>query len=368
MQVTPVLARVERRDRELRTPGEIISGVDRIAVVRNDRLGDFILTLPAIDALRRAYPAAEISLLVAPWIVPLGECVEGVNRVVDAPADAGVLRTTIESLRPDLVVCVSRGAAPAIAALRAGVPHRVGTGFRYYSPLFSRRVAERRRTSGRHELEYALSFAHRVGAPAESARFPLCSGPGEREEIATWLADHEVGEDFVLVHPGSGGSCPRWPLERYIDLAVRLAGDGRSVIFTVGPADDDVLAAADEGRPAIRGIPFFSGSLPRVSEIARRASLVVSNSTALVHLAAAHGTAALALHAPWTSCGVSRWGPYEDRGWGIVAEAPGARDWTRSERGRRAPALMAGISLEVVHRCVEAILAGEQPEGKWGHS
>ena len=123
-----------------------------------------------------------------------------------------------------------------------------------------------------------------------------------------------------------------------------------------------MLAAADEGSAAIRGVPFFRGSLPEVSELARRATLVVSNSTALVHLAAAHGSAALALHAPWTSCGVSRWGPYVERGWGIIAEAPGARDWSRSERRRLAPTLMAGIPLNVVHRCVEAILRGERPE------
>jgi ADP-heptose:LPS heptosyltransferase len=362
MQVTPVLARVERRDRESRTPGEVIPGISRIAVVRNDRLGDFILTLPAVDAMRRAYPEAEISMLVAPWIVPLGECVEGVNRVVDAPADVGILRAKLEDLAPDLVVCVSRGAAPAIAAFRAGIPHRVGTGFRYYSPLFTRRVSERRRTRGRHELEYALSFAHRVGARAAPASFPLRSDAAARGAIEKWLADREVGEKFVLIHPGSGGSCPRWPLESYLDLAVRLAGDGRPVVFTVGPADDEVLAVADEGPDSIRGIPFFRGSLPNVSEIASRASIVVSNSTSLVHLAAAHGTAALALHAPWTSCGVSRWGPYVDRGWGIVAEAPGARDWSRSERRKLARSLMAGIPLAVVHRCVESILAGERPE------
>jgi len=362
MQVTPVLARVERRDQELRTPGEVIPGVDRIAVVRLDRLGDFILTLPAIDALRQVYPAAEVSLLLAPWIGPLGACVEGVNRVVEAQSDAGVLRTTLMGLEPDLVVCISRGAAPAIAAVRAGVPHRVGTGYRYYSPLFTRRVDERRRASGRHELEYALSFAHRVGAPAVRARFPLRSDEGSQAEIGAWLTDCDVGRDFVLIHPGSGGSCPRWPLERYIDLAVRLAGDGCPVLFTVGPADADVLAVADQEQGSIRGVPFFSGSLPHVSEVARRASLVVSNSTALVHLAAAHGTPALALHAPWTSCSVSRWGPYVDRGWGLVAESPGAREWSRRERRRLAPELMAGIPLDVVQRCVEAILAGATPE------
>jgi len=362
MQVTPVLARVERRDEEVRTPGEVFSGVDRIAVIRHDRLGDFILTLPAIDALRRAYPQAELALIVAPWIRPLAACVEGVDRVVEAEADAGILRSTLADLRPDLVVCISRGAAPAIAALRAGVRHRIGTGFRYYSPLFTRRVDERRRASGRHELEYALSFAHRAGAQAGRARFRLRSEATAQAETTEWLEARDIGESFVLVHPGSGGSCPRWPLERYIELAVRLAGDGHRVLFTVGPSDDEVLEASDEGSATLRGIPFFRGSLPRVSEIGRRASLVVSNSTAPIHLAAAHGTPALALHAPWASCGVSRWGPYLERGWGLVADAPGAREWSRHERQRRASELMAGIPLSVVHRCVQAILGGESPE------
>ena len=56
-----------------------------------------------------------------------------------------------------------------------------------------------------------------------------------------------------------------------VELAVRLVTDGHRVLFTVGPFDDDVLGALDKDSAAVRGIPFFRGSLPHVSEIARRA-------------------------------------------------------------------------------------------------
>jgi ADP-heptose:LPS heptosyltransferase len=361
VQVSPRLEQVTRRADEVRTPGDLIPGVERLAVVRHDRLGDFVLTLPAIDALRRTYSAARLALVVAPWIRPLAERVEGVDRVLETGPDSGGLGERLASFRADLIVCISRGAPFALTAARGGVRHRVGTGFRFYSPLFTRRVDERRRASGRHELEYALSYAHRVGATAGPARFPLGLDPAADEKVRTWLAAHEIGDRFVVIHPGSGGSCPRWPLEHFRTLVERLLTERVDLVLSVGPSDEEVADAVSTGATRVGRLPVFTGPLSEIQALTKRAALVVSNSTGPIHLAAAQATPSLAIHAPWSSCGVSRWGPYDERGWGLVADAPGAAEWTRTERRRNAGALMAGLSPELVQRCTHAILEGRTP-------
>ena len=95
-------------------------------------------------------------------------------------------------------------------------------------------------------------------------------------------------------------------------------------------------------------LPLFGGDLPTLAALLRRAALVVSGSTGPVHLASALRTPTLAIQAPWAACGVTRWGPYSDNGWGLVAEHPRAPGWSRRERARHGAALMAAVSPEVV--------------------
>jgi ADP-heptose:LPS heptosyltransferase len=356
MEVTTRIVQVTRRAEEVRTPGETIPGIRRLLVVRDDRLGDLLLTLPAIDALRRTYPDAEFGLVVAAAHGEVCELLACVDRIFPVERGSGPMLAAIRAFDPQLLVSISRGPQTAVAAARVGTPHRIGTGYRYFSPLFTRRVNERRRLGERHELEYALSFAHRAGARAGVARFPIEIAPPTLERVAQWLVAAQLTEAFVVVHPGTGGSCPVWPIRHYVELVSRLRERGVGVVVTVGPDDDSVAAAFEHGSPAARETPRFRHSSAMLGGLTGRAALVVSNSTAPVHLAAAQGTPTLALHAPWPSCGATRWGPYGTNGWVLEADAAGAARWNRRERLQRAAALMAGIPPEQVLRHVISLL------------
>ena len=356
MQVTARLEQVVRRAEEVRTPGPAWSDVRRLVVVRDDRLGDLLLSLPAVAALREAYPDARLGLMVASGAADLARLVPDVDEVLVSAASGPERQACLAAFRADLVVCIARGAAGAWAAWRSGVHHRVGVGRRIFSPLFERRVDERRRGGQRHEVEYALSFAHRAGAAPAAARFPLRLPEDDGLDGTGGAPDGR----FVVLHPGSGGSCPRWPVPHYLRLASLLQAEGVPVVLSLGPADDDVAAAATAD-DAARRAPRFRGALPGLAGLLSRAAVVVSNSTGPLHLAAALGTATLAFHAPWPTCGVSRWGPYAENGWGLVADHPGAERWSRRERAARAEALMAGIAPGVVLSCVTQLLDGRAP-------
>jgi ADP-heptose:LPS heptosyltransferase len=353
-EVRPVLCQVDRRAEEVRTPGRPVPGVRRVAIARHDRLGDLVLTLPTIDALRRAYPSAEVALLVSTAARPLAERVPGVDRVHAIGPGSRGLTGWLRQFRPDLAVCVSRSPGPAWAAWRAGVPCRVGTGRRWWSVLFDRRVDERRRAGERHEVEYALSFAHRAGAPPDAPRFPLSIEAAAGARVDAWLRAHGVGAGFVLLVPGSGGSCPRWPARNHVALAERLRSSGVPLVLNTPPCD-----AIDRG--AFTGVAAFDGDVADLVALVDRAALVIGSSTAPVHVAAARGTPALAIHAPWSSCGVRRWGPYHERGWAIVAECDAARRWGPGERRRRGGDLLAAVGPDVVFRAARAILDGAPP-------
>ena len=90
--------------------------------------------------------------------------------------------------------------------------------------------------------------------------------------------------------------------------------------------------------------------------------LAVSNSTGPIPLAGGLGRPALAIHAPWKSCGVERWGPYRSNGWALVVDAPGARRWTRRRRRRSAAWLMDLLPVDTVYRAVHSMCATGQPQ------
>lgn len=363
MQIRPRLVQVARRPLEVRTPGPRLAGVRRVLVVRHDRLGDVVVTLPAVAALRSAYPAAHLALLVQARTAPLVRMAAGIDEVLEIPAGRGALVARIRSARPDLIVCVSRGASIAWAASRARIRHRVGAGYRYYSRLFGRRVAERRRAGGRHEVEYALSFAHRAGAPPESARFPLTIPEGASRATREWLQAHGIRhEGFVVIHPGTGGSCPSWPVEHWLTLASLLREGGFEVVVSVGPQDAAVAAALDAAAEGVRSLPRFDLPIPELAALTARAGLFASNSTGPLHLAAALGTTAFGVYPPWTTCGAERWGPYAENGWALAVEADAALDWSRRERRRRGLALMRELRPELAARCLVDLLEG-RPAG-----
>ena len=362
MQVRPRLLQVEQRAEEVRTPGEPFPAVQRLIVVRDDRLGDLVVSLPAVDALRRTYPRARVALMVQPTLVPLARMVRAVDEVLSAHSDPGRLGHAIETFDADLIVCISRGAAMPRAAARAGVKLRVGTGYRIYSPIFTRAVGERRRSGGRHEVEYALSFAHRSGAAAAPASFPLSVPDSAAVSAADWLCSRGVDDPFAVLHPGSGGSCPRWPADCFLQLARELVGAGLNVVLSIGPEDGWCEALLEESPPDVRTLPRFTGGLETLPALLSRATVLVSSSTGPLHLAAALGTATLGLYTPWPTCGVTRWGPYARNGWALAAECEEARYWSRGERRRRGGELLGGIRPDLVARCAMTLSTGHAPQ------
>lgn len=363
-QARPTLVQVDRRPAEVRTPGEPFPDVRRLVVVRNDRLGDLVLTVPSIVALRGAYPGAWLGVVVKANAAPLASRIRGVDEVVVDAGSADDLTARIRSFAPDLAVSIAPGGRAAFCAWRARVPHRVGPGFRLYSPLFERTVDEHRSRGLRHEVELSLSYAHRAGAPAGAAEFPIEPPEEARETARSWRAEHAIGDRFVVLHPGSGGSCPGWPAGHFAKLGELLLGEGVSVVFSVGPSDEVAARVLDAAPRGVKRAPRFAGDLPSLAALLQDASVVVGSSTGPIHLAAALGTATIALHAPWATCGAARWGPYAPNGWAIVAELEEAESWSRAERATLGAELLAAIPPAKVLSAALSLLDGRPPRAE----
>ncbi len=263
-------------------------------VFRGGALGDFILTLPVFQALRRAWPRAEIVLAGIPRIAELARAAGLVDQVLDIEsarfAGYHVADTPLPSEESDflrsfdrvisflhdpegvLQTTLERGGARRVLA----VPPRVGAG--HAADHFLSAVAGPGTGAGRAVPRLELPKPLRAAGRARLNALGL-SGP------------------VIVLHPGSGSLGKNWPLASFQNLAerIRSAGLGR-VLWTAGEADAAIirgLEAAGAGRRLLK-----DAALPEIAAVLSLCRGYVGNDSGVTHLAAAVGTPVLALFGP----------------------------------------------------------------------
>ena len=341
----------------------------KILVVRTDRLGDVILTLPLLPLIHACHPGARVAMLLSRYT---GEIVEGhphadvllwYDDVSRRPVPFWQMVQLIRQEHFDAVILVHPTLRLAWIMRLAGIPLRVGTGYRYYSVLFNRRVYEHRKDARRHELEYNLQLLAQIGCvPPEKLEHPefgirIPSEAGRK--VLELKKSFGVGLErpVVIVHPGSGGSAREWPLESFARLAENLQlRKNVDIIVTGTPGEEERVRECIKlaGGRAVS----FAGllGLKELAALIKSASLFVSNSTGPLHLAVAVGTPVLGFYPQITAMSAQRWGPYGGASRVLVPDKP-ADCADCVENGGRSCACMASLSVEKAYESASALLA-----------
>ncbi len=274
----------------------------RFLVLRGGAIGDFVLTLPVLQALRAQWPEAHIEVVGYPHIAELARAggwadrVESLDRAHFArfyswrPALGDALIQYVRSF--DLVVSFLHDPD--------GVVRRnlESTGVRqvlYRSPVDPRIHATDHLLKVLETLAiYAAGAAPRLSLPPEAV------AAGRRR-----LAGAGAAPDFALaIHPGSGSPKKNWPAERFGDLARRARADGFSPFFVFGEADE---ATAERLRACAPDVPRIESlELMETAAALAAARAFVGNDSGIAHLAAALGLASIVLFGPTDP---DIWGP-----------------------------------------------------------
>lgn len=294
-----------------------------ILIVRTDRLGDLILTLPLAAAIRKKYPAARITFLVRKYSSPLLQNHPYIDEVLllheeEGNIPVGLNKKMLAEKNFDCAVAVSPDFKIALVLFLAGIPVRIGTGYRWYSFLFSEKVFEHRKTAEKHEAEYNYALLRHIGITEpftqSNAVYGLKADSAALKSVSGILqSEAEVfPEKFVIIHPGSGGSAVDLPLAKFKELAIYLAEKGNNHIILTGSEKELNLCAELE----IKGKTTNLAGKLSVSELTALISmsrLFISNSTGPLHIAAAVGIPAVGFFPKILVCSPQRWRPYTEK-------------------------------------------------------
>lgn len=341
----------------LSTPAQAIR---RLLIIRNDRLGDLMLTLPAIAAARRALPGATITLLAGPLAAPILAGHPDIDELlIDDPHDgAWRLGRRMRGLFADAGLAINYSRRACSAMWLARIPRRIAWGYKLTGCLAANgRVWLHRSRPPIHEADFALAFIRALGIEIPR-QVPLTHLPIQSEARATVRAriQRELGGEgpLVIVHPGGRGSAYYWPEENFTQLIRLLAPRMRLILTGTRPERpllSRLLEAAASGRERISA--WDDLELPQLAAAIAECRCVVAGGTGPLHVAAAVGTPVVGLYSAHPAQAPAKWGPL---GAGhIVLQAPLAAGEDPHIPAERAAAHMARISVDQVLAAVNVL-------------
>ncbi len=338
-----------------------------ILVIRTDKLGDVVLTLPVLASLKKRFPQARLTMLLQSYTAEIVEGNPYVDQILYYDREGqqrpfGELLSAVRSAAFDACIITRSTFRVALLSALSGIPMRIGTGYRWYSFLYNRRVYEHRKTGEKHEVEYNLGLLRALGIEPsrEEVEFGVAV-PAEVEQRIGKLRN-ELGirdsDTVVVLHPGSSGSARDWGPGRFRELAMRLCSQsGRKVIVTGGKGEEALVQQVSPQRTT-NCIPLANQlSLKELTALIRSSGLFIANSTGPIHVAAAVGTPVIGLYPNVTVASPQRWGPYTTKKRVFVGQGP--LNCTKCLRNEaKLCECMDQIQVEDVYNAVEQLLRG----------
>jgi heptosyltransferase-2 len=295
----------------------------KILIVRTDRIGDVVLSIPLAEIVKKKYPDSKVTYFIRQYTRELLDGNSFIDDVIIAgEADGDILfKENLKKIKArnfDTCIIVNPTFKITLMMFLAGIKNRIGTGYRWYSVLFNNKVYEHRKYGDKHELEYNINLLSKLGIYvkdiSKEIKFNLQIDENSSEKISSILSSRgfKTGNKIIIVHPGSGGSSVDLPKEKLIELTRMLNSlENVSIIITGSKSESELCKEFEINNLVIN----LSGQLDLSSlkALINKASIFISNSTGPMHIAAALGVHVIGFFPKILSCSQKRWGPYTEK-------------------------------------------------------
>src|SRR5688572_1935053 len=280
-------------------------------------VGDAVLAIPAMKAVRARFPEAEITLLVRPWVAGVFRSAPFIDHLWSEPRPAGLaewirITRSIRQKRFDLAILLPNSFESAVMMFFGRVPYRIGyaTDGRRWLLTNSLKPA-----SGKHhQVEYYLALAGALSAEISKPSISIEATEEEKAQALSLLASEGIpnGRRYLVLNPGAAyGSAKRWTEEGFADAGDILASELDLDVAIVGSEGERSIAESIAKRMRTR-VAILSGktSLETLIGVISGAALVLTNDSGPMHVAAALGVPTVAVFGATDHVVTGPWGPH----------------------------------------------------------
>lgn len=275
----------------------------KILVVRNDKLGDFVLSFPALRLLKQALPDHELHVLVPAYTQPIAEMNPDIDRVQLDPGAArgwqGLWRL-VKLFRQEhyaAVITLFSTTRIGLACWLSGIPVRIAPATKLAQIFYNHRLRQRRSRSEKPEFAYnsdlARSYLQRlqldIATETQSPYIQIAeSVRAERHRI--FIQQHAIPADhkLIFIHPGSGGSAVNLSLAQFAQLANAIScPQSHTFVISCAPGEEKQARELAEQLTVPHVVYVSTDGLQRFVEHISLATLFISGSTGPLHIAGA---------------------------------------------------------------------------------
>lgn len=298
--------------------------LNRILVVRNDKLGDFMLSFPAFALLKSSLSDVRIFALVPAYTRDMAEACQWIDEVIiDEWQGKGILSNLslyrlLRQHRFDAIITLYSTTRVGICAFAAAIPYRLAPATKLAQLFYNHRLVQRRSRSEKPEHAYNSDLVRRFCQDMEIHPANTLAPPflhfdtdtvNKRRRDFCKLHGLATEHKLVFVHPGSGGSARNLSTDQYAELSRRLTAEGpHTIVISAGPGEYE--NAHQLGR-LLTGTPHViyesRAGLKQFAEHIQFADLFVGGSTGPIHVAGALDVPTVAFYPRRRSATSLRW-------------------------------------------------------------
>lgn len=254
--------------------------VRKILILRLDRLGDIVLSTPAIHAVRQRFPGARIDLMVSAYCREIVAGNPWVDRVLVYPQDS-------LNRDYDLAISLQPGLARNYLLFLSGARWRAG--YRGWGGGFflTNSIKDDRETRIRHEVDSALEVVGLFGCSLEDKVLDISLSPAGEEFAGNFYQEHNLKPPVVFIHPGSRQEYIRWIPGRFAALADKLIREKQASVVISGARGEAKLIQEVAAGMKEKAVIALGLSLAELVSALKKSNLFIGNSTGPMHIAAA---------------------------------------------------------------------------------
>lgn len=284
----------------------------KILIRATNWVGDAIMSIPALSAMRTRWPEAEITILARPWVAELYHGQSFADRVMTLDTKSRspfAMEKAARSLRQekfDCAVLLQNAFSAAWLVWRAQVPERIGYSRDGRGILLTKAVpVPRNGQISPHETFYYLELLRRAGwlesiPQVTQISFALSDGAAEAAEARLCEKGMRRGVKRIALAPGAAyGSAKCWPPERFAAVSDALIDEFNADVILFGASSEleicRKIADRMQHRPVILAGQTSIGELPAFFS---RCNLFIGNDSGAMHVAAAVGVPVVAVFGP----------------------------------------------------------------------
>ena len=285
--------------------------VKRILIRSTNWVGDTVMMLPSLVAVRKTFPRAEITVLASPWVLPLFENHPAVDRTIVMDKGRGLMRepkelllivSQLRNVRFDLAVLFQNAFEAALLSYLGGVRYRVGYNTDGRGFFLTHTVIRDKAILSAHQVDYFLGLVDAMGWQVTETKPVVYLNREDTKTISRMLSSEGICDNDMLIglNPGAAyGPAKRWPAERFAVIGDWASKRWNAKVVLFGSSSE--AAIAEEVATLMKTEPLNvcgKTTLGQAMALIKRCDFFLTNDSGLMHIAAALNRPLVAIFGP----------------------------------------------------------------------